>query len=215
MSTQPCAEWRGDVAALAIGRIEPADAVRVQAHVDGCATCRTALAELRRTAAMLPLVDAQLLLVEPTPPSDLPDRILRQVRDERRARRARRRNHRVIGALAGAAAIIAIVAIAVLTRDTGSASRDFALEAPGVDATFALHANAGGTAVELDHRGLDAEDVYWLWLTDATGDRVSAGTFHGSPARSSVTLQSAMTVDEAVRIWVTDEHDEVVLDAQL
>jgi|EndMetStandDraft_2_1072991.scaffolds.fasta_scaffold283768_2 anti-sigma-K factor RskA/putative zinc finger protein len=215
MSTpRACHEWSGDLAALALGTIDPRDAVRVRAHVDGCAACRAELSDLQRTAGVLPLVDPDALLVDPSPPLDLADRILTRVRDEQHLRRARRRR-RTVAALAAAAAIVVAVTVGAVVRDEGPAAREFAVEAPGVDATFTLRANGEGTAVRLDHQGLDPEDVYWLWLTDASGKRVSAGTFHGSTGHSSLTLQSAMDIDDAVRIWVTDESDGVVLDATL
>jgi anti-sigma factor RsiW len=212
-----CHEWSADLAALAIGHLGPGDAVRVQAHLDGCAACRAELRDLRRTAAVLPLVDPESLLVDPTPPRDLADRILTRMRDERRVDHTRRRR-RTLAALGAAAVIVVAVAVGAIARDDGHDgpdAHDFAVEAPGVDATFALRANGEGTAVRLEHAGLDPDDVYWLWLTDASGQRVSAGTFHGSRDRSSLTLQSAMSLDAAVRIWVTDEADAVVLDATL
>jgi hypothetical protein len=92
---------------------------------------------------------------------------------------------------------------------------EFAVEAPGVAGSFALEGNPQGTAVQLQHQGLDAGEVYWLWLTDSSGRRVSAGTFLGSTQRGTVTLQSALQQDSAVRIWVTDEDDSVVLDSPL
>jgi hypothetical protein len=201
---------------LALGRLDPAETARVQAHVDGCETCRRALAELQRTASVLPLVDPEVVRFTPSPPADLADRILRQVREEQSARRARRRR-RVYSAAAAAVLIViaAGIAIALASGDDDAQPREFAIEAPGVDGSFWLQPNDEGTAVHFEHQGLDPEDVYWLWLTDSSGDRVSAGTFHGSDDPSSLVLQSAMAADQAVRIWVTDEHDEVVLDALL
>jgi anti-sigma-K factor RskA len=215
MSVDPCRDWRGDVAALALGQLEAADAARVQSHLDGCATCRAALGDLRSTAALLPLVDPAALHVRPAPPADLADRILREVRNARRAQQ-RQRRRRTLVALAAAAAFVLVAGLVVVLARTGDPpTHEFAVEAPGVDASYALVANDGGTAVRFEHQGLDPEDVYWLWLTDATGERVSAGTFHGSTDRTTVVLQSAMPTDRAVRIWVTDEDDAVVLDSHL
>jgi anti-sigma factor RsiW len=214
MTAEPCRHWRGDVAAFALGRLDPDEVVRLQAHLDGCATCRAALDELRRTARALPLADPARLNVAALPPSDLADRILREVRHDQQRMRTRRRR-RVLGALAGAVAAAAAVVLllAAVTRDDGRAMTEFAVEGPGVEASFALHANAQGTAVQLEHQGLDTGEVYWLWLTDSSGKRVSAGTFLGSAQRASLNLQSALPESSAVRIWVTDADDEVVLDS--
>jgi hypothetical protein len=208
-----CTDRRGDLAMLALGRLDPEEATRVQAHVDGCATCTRALDELRRTAAALPLVDPDALRTVPDPPAHLADRILRQVREEQRFRR-RRRTYVALAAAAVIAVLAGVVGV-FATRDDGRTQREFAIEEPGVDASFSLDPNAEGTAVRLEHQGLDPGDVYWLWLTDESGQRVSAGTFHGSAERSSLVLQSAMPADQAVRIWVTDEDDGVVLDSPL
>jgi hypothetical protein len=199
---------------LAIDRLDRDEAARVLAHVDGCASCARALDELRRTATALPMVDPDVLRAVPVPPPHLADRILREVRDEARARRRRRRTFVALAA----AAVLAIVAgvVGVLVASDGATDqREFAVEEPGVDATFSLAPNDEGTAVRLEHEGLDPEDVYWLWLTDESGERVSAGTFHGSTDRSTLVLQSAMPADQAVRIWVTDADDGVVLDSPL
>ena len=56
--------------------------------------------------------------------------------------------------------------------------------------------------------------VYWLWLTGDDGNRVAAGTFRGQPQDVQVTLTSALPLRDTRRIWVTDEDDAVVLDAQ-
>ena len=45
--------------------------------------------------------------------------------------------------------------------------------------------------------------------------RVSAGTFRGAVDGDEVVLQSALPLDDAVRVWVTDAQDTVVLDALL
>ena len=63
--------------------------------------------------------------------------------------------------------------------------------------------------------GLDDGDWYWLWLTGDDGKRVPAGTFRGTGGTVEVTLISALPLDAARRIWVTDDSDKVVLDAHI
>ena len=79
----------------------------------------------------------------------------------------------------------------------------------------ARRARDAGTEIALEADGLDAGDWYWLWLTDADGDRVGAGTFQGTGGDIDVTLTAALGLEDARRIWVTDGDDEVVLDARL
>ncbi|MGH8978523.1 MAG: hypothetical protein ACRDV7_10650, partial [Acidimicrobiia bacterium] len=78
-----------------------------------------------------------------------------------------------------------------------------------------LEAHDEGTEVRLLATGLDEGDWYWLWLTGGDGDRVPAGTFRGTAGDVDVTLTSALSLEDARRIWVTDGDDEVVLDARV
>jgi anti-sigma factor RsiW len=211
-----CRDERGDVAALALDHLDDRDRLRVQAHLDGCPSCRAELEELRSTVRALPLADIDALAVEPAPPADLPDRILRDVRAERLGRR-RTLRRRAAAALAAAAVVLLVAfgAAAVVGRGNGATMHPFTSAEAGAHGQFALVANDEGTSVRLVHQGLDPGDVYWLWLTDATGKRVSAGTFRGSAGESTVHLQCALPTSEAVRVWVTDAQDAVVLDARL
>jgi hypothetical protein len=86
---------------------------------------------------------------------------------------------------------------------------------PGVRASAELVAKAWGTEVSLAVDGLDPDGVYWLWLTDAGGRRMGAGTFSGIDGAARVVLASALPADSAARIWVTDADDQVVLDEHL
>jgi hypothetical protein len=218
MTAEPCRGRRGDVAAYALGRLTPDEATRTLAHLDGCPTCRDALAELRSTAALLPLADHRRIDSQPVPPPDLGERIQQKVREDRRAQRARITRRRLTTVLAAAAAIVvlAVAAILIVDRDRGPTLQAFSDAVPGVDGSFALEANDQGTAVLFEHRGLDPDETYWLWLTDESGRRMSAGTFHGGASDTTrITLQSALPEDQAVRIWVTDTADDVVLDSQI
>jgi anti-sigma factor RsiW len=46
MTSDACREWRGAIAAEALGEIEPAEAIALQAHLDACAVCRSELDDL-------------------------------------------------------------------------------------------------------------------------------------------------------------------------
>ena len=214
MTTEACREWRGEVAALALGH-DDAHTSRARAHVDGCAACRDELAELQRAAGLLALADPAHLAVEPAPPADLATRILRDVRAEWDRARGTRRRRRVAVSLAAAACALLVAGLFVVRSGSDRELQAFTTAAPGVDGSFGLDENGQGTAVRLTHEGLDPAEVYWLWLTDDSGQRVSAGTFRGAVDGDEVLLQSALPLDDAVRVWVTDEQDTVVLDAML
>lgn len=216
MTAEPCRDRRGDVAALALGHLDPDAAARTLAHIDGCSACRAALGELERMARALATADPDRFDSQPLPPPGLGERITARVHDEAVLHRRRVLRRRVAVLAACAAAVLLVVATVLIVRgDDSPTMHEFAVRAEGVEGWFAIEGNEQGTAVRLEHKGLDPSDVYWLWLTDASGRRVSAGTFSGADERATLTLQSAMPEDEAVRIWVTDEDDGVVLDADI
>jgi hypothetical protein len=210
-----CRDRRGDIAALALGRLTPPERVAIGAHIDGCPACRGAYAELSATVRALPAADLAHVDTEPAPSVDLSERITREVLRARHRDRRRRRSRALAVMAAAAAALVLVLGAIALVRDDNPSMQAFADQAPGVDGTFAVRSNEQGAAVRLAYRGLDHDDVYWLWLTDASGRRVSAGTFRGADGDSVVVLQSALPADVAVRIWVTDAEDTVLLDAPI
>jgi hypothetical protein len=119
------------------------------------------------------------------------------------------------GVLAAAAAIV-VALLVVSGSDTDDQEQiAFSLAPAGVDASFSLTEKPYGTEIELDVAGMP-EGRYWLWLTDASGVRTSAGTFRGGDD-ATLTFTTGLPTDDAVRIWVTNALDdgEVVLDADV
>jgi hypothetical protein len=214
-----CRQWRGDIAALALDRLRPGERARALAHVDACDGCRAELTMLEHLSRAMTHADATRLDHEPAPPPELRDRILTRLNDERAAarRQSRRRARRAIAAIAAIAAtmLFALGAAAVL-RDSGGSDRvTFAYAVLDTNGSFVLHRNSTGTSITFTHEGLDPDDVYWLWLTDASGKRVGAGTFYGTEHPTTVTMQAALTIEHVVRVWVTDKDDVVILDKTL
>jgi hypothetical protein len=196
-----------------MGRSDTAADTALDAHLDGCADCRAELEELRSTAAAVALADPERLHVRPAAPP-LADQIVARVAHEAAAGR-RRRAGRVLGGVAvAAAAIVAVVVTSSLASDDGDGRDGNRIEFAGGD-TAVLTERAWGTEVTLEVEGFDDGEVYWLWLTDAGGDRVGAGTVRGTGGPLTAVFASAMPTDDARRIWVTDEDDAVVLDAQI
>jgi anti-sigma factor RsiW len=213
-----CQDRRADLAARALGHLEPEADAALDAHLDGCAACRAELAELRAIADAVALADPAELDPAPVDPH-LGERVVARVAREAAAVR-RRRRRRVAAAVTAAAAVVVAVAVAVgLVVDgpgSGGEAPVVELAGPGEAVGSArLVARAWGTEVVLEVSGLDDGDVYWVWLTDDDGERVGAGTLVGTGERAEAVLASAVPADAARRIWVTDEADRVVLDACL
>ena len=218
MTSDACRELRPALGAFALGNAEPGEALALRAHLDGCPECRTELRELVSVAAALPLADAARVAGGPSQPSDaLAKQVLGRVaaeRDARRSRRRRRISMTVASATAVAAAIIALVLL-VPGNSAGGTRVTFPTTA-GVSAAATLRSRPVGTEVAFHVSGLHAGEYYWLWVTGADGDRIAAGTFQGSgPAATDMVLTAALPLDDARRIWVTDDRDKVVLDQRL
>jgi anti-sigma factor RsiW len=215
MVTDACRDWRNELAAMAAGRPDPVRATGLAAHLEGCPHCREDLAELAPVAQALHLVDPDRLTDPPAPPEGLGRSVVSAVSAVRRseARAARwRRAAIAAAAVAGAAAVLAGV-LALSTRTEGPETFVAFTTAPeGVVASVELTEATWGTQIALDVDGLDteADDVYWLWLSASDGDRVAAGTFRGD---GHMQMSAALPLDDARRVWVTDEDDAVVFDA--
>ena len=200
--------------AVALGGADPAEELALRAHLDGCAECRAELRELTSVAAALPLADpAHITGGLPQPSSALGPRVLGRVAAERTARRARTRR-RFVGAGAGVAAIAAAIVgiLLLLPSSTPSGTRVVFASKSGVSAAATLRPRASGTEVAFHVSGLHDGEYYWLWLTGDDHERIAAGTFRGTPGTSDLVMSAGIPLSEARRIWVTDEHNHIVLD---
>jgi hypothetical protein len=136
------------------------------------------------------------------------------LRADRRRRVTRRAVFSATAAVLAAAAVFALV----FTLPSSGATPTrvvFPTSSAGADGRASLYSRKAGTQVALHATGLHDGDYYWLWLTGDDGDRIAAGTFQGSQRSIDVTMTAAIPLREARRIWVTDDHNEVVLDTQV
>lgn len=209
--------------AHALGALEPDEARAVQAHLATCAACREQHAELAAIPGLLALtsLDGEAPAAADAP-AGLEQRIIAAARDARRARRSglrlpARRSWSVGlgGALAGAAATVAVLASSgALNGSTADSARTVRLTGAGTAATAILHAQPGGTRVDLRIDALPATrgaQLYELWFVRPHG-RVSAGTFTTAGAAGGtlrVALNTAASPDGYDRIGVTREPDGV------
>ena len=220
MATESCRDWRGDLGLEALGRLEEPPRTALLAHVDGCADCRAALAELTTVGRALDLADPARVepgtLVQPS--GELAERILGRLQMERAVRR-RRRARGIVATVAGIAAALAVAFALAFTVGSGGGDHGtvVALRSPtrGVHAQAVLLAEDEGTRVKLHVDGLDDGEWYWLWVTGADGHRVGAGTFRATRKQQNLTMTAALPTSRTLRVWVTDASDEVVLDGRV
>ena len=217
MTADPCRDMRPLIGVAALGGLEPAEELALHAHLEGCAVCRAELRDLTAVARALPAADPGLISDDVATPSHaLADQVSHRIAFER-ARQRRTRAGRLL--LAGAAALAAAAAIAgLLLVAGGSSSGGTNVAFPtahGVSGRATLRSQSAGTRVAFHVAGLHDGDAYWLWLTGEDGKRVAAGTFRGGADSMDLTMNAAIPLRDARRIWVTDAADDVVLDAQL
>jgi len=218
MTSDLCREYRGALAAKALGRLDPDGEVALRAHLDGCADCRNELAELTSVANALPRADlSHVAGAQPQPASDLGDRVRGTIARERMSQH-RRVRRRVVGALAIAAVIaIAAATFSIVGTTSSAPARQFALAGNGgARATATLRGRDEGTQVTFHVTGLDRGDTYWLWLTDARGIRMPAGTFYGPGTSRDFVTTAGLSPSDVRRVWVTEgpSASHVVLDSQ-
>jgi anti-sigma factor RsiW len=216
----PCRDLRGTLGAAALEGIDPPDDIALRAHLDGCAACRAELRELTLVARALASVPLSAMDAAPAEPSGaLAQRVLDRLARERGAVRSRRARRVLISAVATASVAAAVIAALLFVGGgSGPAGTRVVLPAVGrehASATATLRAAPAGTEVEMKVTGLHRGEYYWLWLTDASGKRLPAGTFQGSDHPLQMRLTAALAPSEARRIWVTDDDDQVVLDARV
>ena len=157
----------------ALGDLPPDLTSAVQAHLDGCASCRAELTEIAELSAELSLIDPDRLIGLPTPPAGLGQRIRaavaeeRELVDARRARVARRQARASVRRrLLGAAAAVAVLSTGLglgtlLARESGpagppAATPGFPAASPAATVKFeqlALEA-VGASSLQIKQAGL-------------------------------------------------------------
>jgi anti-sigma-K factor RskA len=213
-------ELRDDVAAYAVGALEPAEREPVERHLGDCDDCRSYLRWLQPAVDVLPAAVEQL-----TPPARLRTEIMDTVRTEvRQAQQAARERSessrwrswrglvlRPATGFAAAGAVIAGVFAGYLLHDPASdesmtvAVQPTAAAKPGsVAATLA--SDGDHAMLMVDHiPSLPRDRVYEVWVQDEN-EMLPSGTF--VPDRqgkaSAVVTGDALTGADAV--LVTDEE---------
>ena len=217
-----CEHVRPDLAAYALGALEPAEAAAVEAHLATCPDCAAELAELQPLPGLVSRAEG---LEIPAPPPALEERILDRVAASRPRRRRLRRPRRLgalvatalTGAVIGAGA--AALAITVIGGDEGgdTAGYDLVLDGDdGVSARAAFDPGDGGTEVHLWIDGLPpgGKAVYEV-KCERPGWSASAGTFRAdAQGKAYVVLTTAARIGEYERIRVV-RGDENVLTGNL
>lgn len=209
MKTDGCRQWKESLGAYALGHLPAQERIALEAHLEGCATCRTELASLETVARMLPHADPALFGgPAPQPPADLGRRIAATIGAERRTERRQRRLRFGLGfGGVAAAAAAAVLAIFVLTgNDAGSGPEQhvaFRSLPSGVKVAATLEPQAFGTEIHMYVSGIRSGTLCRVYMRGPDGSAVSAGTFRyrwGGDA--SAVLSAALDLSRAQALIV-------------
>jgi len=216
-----CRRWQGLLAEHALTTRPPHTGTDVAMddgladHLAGCVECQTAAAEFRSIAEALSHTDANSsVLVANAAPAGLTRRITARVDDERR-----RHDRRRYAAVSAAAATLLIVVSVLALRP--SASNDtpvdrVALAAAEIQGEVTLQPRAWGTQIHLAGTGFIPGQHYNVWLEEADGTHVAAGTFTGvRNTQIAVALASALPPAEAVAIGISKPDGTLIVRASL
>lgn len=218
-----CREWRELLGAYALGHLEGDEKAGLEAHLEGCAECRTELAELAPVAKMLPQADPARFESTPQPPAELGQRIASAIAAE--GARATRRRRRWFGgfALGGAAAAAAAVLLLFVLGGGESAPAQhvrFGSLPAGIEIDATLEPHAYGTEIHMYVHGVPSGTLCKVWLKGPGGVSYPAGTFRYRWGEDSDAVLSsaldlsrtrAVVVDTGKRTFVAPVDPPVAL----
>ncbi|MEP7201083.1 MAG: anti-sigma factor [Ilumatobacteraceae bacterium] len=213
-----CEHWHGLIAEGALHPLDPATEADVTAHLLTCTECRALADEFASTAAAL-------ATARPAPAAPAPDdapsaeylytQISTRIATERNRQRRRTWSTGLIAT--AAAALITVFAINIATSSTTrTAAPHIALSNDTIDATAVLEPRAWGTQIRLEGQGFTPGRQYNVWLEQANGTHIPAGTFTGvANTRITVTLASALPQSQAIAIGVSQPDGTLIVRAPL
>lgn len=208
MRTDNCREWRESLGAYALGHLTPQERTGLEAHLEGCPSCRAELQSVNSVAALLPHADPERFGPPPQPPADLGKRILASFDVEMETKKQRRRRRRFNFGFAGglAAATAALLALVILPGGGGGAPQQqvaFASLPPGVKIAATLEPHGYGTEIRMYVSGIRSGTLCRVFLTAPDGTRYPAGSFRYRWGEDSeAELSSALDLSRTAQIGV-------------
>ena len=209
MKTDRCREWRESLGAHALGRLAPQERAALEAHLEGCASCRAEVQSLNGVAALLPHADPERFGPAPQPSADLGKRILASfdADQETKTRRRRRRRFSLAfgGGLAAAAAAAALLALVILPSGGRAPEQhvEFASLPPGVKIGATLEPHGYGTEIRMYVSGVRSGTLCRVFVTAPDGTRYPAGSFRYRWGEDSqAELSSALDLSRTAEIGV-------------
>jgi anti-sigma factor RsiW len=207
----------GELAAHALGLLDPREAAAVQAHLTTCSQCRREYFDLRETSQLLEEVPPEMFLEGPPHPDAEPvlQRALWQVKGESRSRQVRRRVVLAVAAvvtglaLAGGAAVVA----RLTAPDTSIAGpvAPGTVSVQGTDGAVRLAADLtparGWVKVTAHVSGIPAGERCEVVVVGKDGSEEVAGSWltGSDPAGATVDGSAVIAPDQVAQVIVRNE----------
>lgn len=199
-----------DVAAYALGALDPDEARALQRHLVTCAVCRDELASLQGVAETLALAAPQLVS-----PRGLKRRVMSEIRKEpRRAQAGARKGSSLplfvppATVMAGALAVAAAVAAVVLLATSGSGGARLvraSVTTPGASAVLRL--SDGQAALIVHHMPQPtAGKIYEVWLERRGAAPRPTDALFGVTSSGSAAVAVPGNLRGVSAVLVTPEH---------
>lgn len=221
---------REQLGAFALGQLDADERLAVQAHLDGCPSCRAELAAIAPLAGPLRAVRPERIDAQPVPPPGLGEAVLARIRAEAgvpsipaaRSRTAGRSAQILRAAAAAAVIALAAGAIGFGLSAQGRDATQGALETVAVQAAADVRASAElvphtwGLEIKLVATGFEPGLPYRVSVTDDQGRTADAGGFVGTGTdQMRCNLNSSVLRADAAEFQVVDPGGAVVLSAGL
>jgi hypothetical protein len=215
-----CEQWHGLIALRSLGGLSSDEATALEAHLDGCAECRSLAEEMSSTVAMLAYVDPTS--VEPTAQvaPELAERVLGDLHRAGALHRRRRRVAASAVSLVGALAA-ALILFALLSGTSPSTSHRTLVLGPtasesltikDVTAKAVLVDQSWGTTVDFTEQGLPGGGVYTVSMETSAGTWWTAGTYRSISGRTvSATMACAVAMKDITGLRVVNAKGVTVL----
>ena len=219
MKTDACRERRESLGAYALDQLPPDERAGLEAHLEGCPSCRAELEQLAALVRPMSLADPARFESAPALPAALGARVAASIVKERLGRR--RRRMRFGFAFGGAAAALAAVLVLLVLPGGETVGPEqhvtFAQLPKGVKISAKLIPNAFGTEIHMYVKGVSSGTLCRVYLRSQGGTKLSAGTFRyrwgedGYPILSSaldLSKTAAMEVRVGDRAYFAPVADE-------
>jgi hypothetical protein len=179
MKTDGCRERRESLGAYALGHLSEEERAGLEAHLEGCASCRAELEQLTAVVRPMSLADPARFESAPQLPATLGARVAAAIARERLGRRRRRFR---FGLALGGAAAAAAVALVLLVGGGGEATGPeqhvtFASLPNGTKVSAKLIPNAFGTEIHMYVKGVSSGTLCRVYLHSRDGALLPAGSF--------------------------------------